>query len=108
MAQPVGLYVSTYGTCKAKNSEGKKLTDGEIASRVSKMVDMRPSAIVKRFGLKNPIYSATAAYGHMGRTPGTIEVNGKTYETFGWEKLDMVDSFRKEFHIVGKEEEVEA
>jgi hypothetical protein len=44
----------------------------------------------------------------MGRTPGVIEVNGKTYETFGWEKLDLVDSFRKEFHIVGKEEEVEA
>jgi S-adenosylmethionine synthetase len=108
VAQPVGLYVSTNGTCKARNAEGKKLSDGEIAARVAQLVDMRPSAIVKRFGLKNPIYSATAAYGHMGRTPGTITVNGKTYETFGWEKLDLVESFRKEFHIVGKEEEVEA
>src|SRR5580692_7920926 len=70
VAQPVGLYVSTYGTCKARNAEGKKLSDGEIATRVSKLVDMRPSAIVKRFGLKNPIYSETSAYGHMGRTPG--------------------------------------
>jgi len=108
VAQPVGLYLNTNGTCKARNSEGKKLSDGEIAARVAKLVDMRPSAIVKRFGLKNPIYSATAAYGHMGRTPGVIEVNGKKYETFGWEKLDLVETFRKEFNIVGKEEAVEA
>ena len=77
VAQPVGLYVYTYGTGKARNAEGKKLSDGEIASRVAKLVDMRPSAIVNRFGLKNPIYAETAAYGHMGRTPGTVEVNGK-------------------------------
>jgi S-adenosylmethionine synthetase len=108
VAQPVGLYVTTYGTCKAKNPDGKKLSDGEIATRVAHLVDMRPSAIVKRFGLKNPIYSATASYGHMGRIPGTVEVNGKKYDTFGWEKLDLVDTFRKEFKIVGKEEAVEA
>jgi S-adenosylmethionine synthetase len=107
VAKPVGLYVSTYGTGKAKDNEGKKLSDGQIAERVSKIFDMRPSAIVKRFGLKNPIYSETAAYGHMGRTPGKKTVNGKTYETFGWEKLDYVDALRKEFSIEEKVKELE-
>ena len=82
-----------------RNAEGRKLTDGEIAEKVAAIFDMRPSAIVKRFGLKNPIYSDTAAYGHMGRTPGKVEVNGKVYDTFGWEKLDYVDSLKKEFKI---------
>lgn len=108
VAKPVGLYVNTYGTGKARNAEGRKLTDGEIAAKVSQIFDMRPSAIVKRFGLKNPIYSETAAYGHMGRTPGTKTVNGKTYETFGWEKLDYVDTLKKEFAIKNKEELMEA
>jgi S-adenosylmethionine synthetase len=99
VAQPVGLYVNTYNTAKVRNAEGRKLTDGEIAEKVAKIFDMRPSAIVKRYGLKNPIYSETAAYGHMGRTPGTVVVNGKTYETFGWEKLDYVDTLKKEFNI---------
>jgi S-adenosylmethionine synthetase len=89
VAQPVGLYVNTYNTAKVRNAEGRKLTDGEIADKVAKIFDMRPSAIVKRYGLKNPIYSETAAYGHMGRIPGKVVVNGKTYETFGWEKLDL-------------------
>ena len=104
VAEPVGLYVYTYGTVKARNAEGKKLSDGEVAARVAKLVDMRPSAIVKRFGLKNPIYSETASYGHMGRIPGTKEVNGKKYDTFSWEKLDLVDSFQKEFAIQSKKE----
>ncbi|MBI2271603.1 MAG: methionine adenosyltransferase [Bacteroidetes bacterium] len=108
VAQPVGLYVNTYGTCKARNKEGKKLSDGEIATLVAGLVDLRPSAIVKRFGLKNPIYSDTAAYGHMGRTPGVKEVNGKKYETFGWEKLELVEPFRKAFAIQNKEAVVEA
>lgn len=108
VAEPVGLYVNTYGTGKARNAEGRKLTDGEIAKKVSQIFDMRPSAIVKRFGLKNPIYSETAAYGHMGRTPGIKEVNGKQYETFSWEKLDYVDTLRKEFAIKNKEELMEA
>jgi S-adenosylmethionine synthetase len=99
VAQPVGLYVNTYNTSKVRNAEGRKLTDGEIADKVSKIFDMRPSAIVKRYGLKNPIYSETAAYGHMGRTPGTVTVNDKVYETFGWEKLDFVDILKKEFKI---------
>lgn len=104
VAEPVGLYVNTYGTSKAKNAEGKKLTDGEIGEKVEQIFDMRPSAIVKRFGLKNPIFSETASYGHMGRTPGIKEVNGKKYETFGWEKLDFVDRLKKEFSIKAKEE----
>lgn len=99
VAQPVGLYVNTYNTAKVRNAEGRKLTDGEIAEKVAKIFDMRPSAIVKRFGLKNPIYGDTAAYGHMGRTPGKVTVNGKDYDTFGWEKLDFVDTLKKEFHI---------
>ena len=99
VAQPVGLYLNTYNTAKVRNAEGRKLTDGEIAEKVAAIFDMRPSAIVKRFGLKNPIYSDTAAYGHMGRTPGTVTVNGKVYDTFGWEKLDYVDSLKKEFKI---------
>jgi S-adenosylmethionine synthetase len=93
VAEPVGLYVNTYGTAKVK------LSDGNIADKVAKLVDMKPSAIVKRFGLKNPIYSETAAYGHMGRTPGVKIVNGKKYETFGWEKLDLVVPFKKAFGV---------
>ena len=99
VAQPVGLYLNTYGTAKVRNAKGQLLTDGEIAQIVSKLVDMRPSAIVKRFGLKNPIYSETASYGHMGRTPGIKIVNGKKYETFGWEKLDLVKDFKKSFSL---------
>ncbi len=102
VAKPVGLYVNTYGTCKVKG-----LSDGEIAQRLEKLFDMRPAAIVKRFGLKNPIYSETAAYGHFGRQPGhktvTIGLNGSAktmqVETFTWEKLDMADKVKKEFSL---------
>ncbi|MCU0433941.1 MAG: methionine adenosyltransferase [Bacteroidia bacterium] len=93
VAEPVGLYVNTYGTSKVK------MSDGEIAAKVAKLVDMKPAAIVKRFGLKNPIYGETAAYGHMGRTPGVKTVNGKKYDTFGWEKLDLVPAFKKAFGV---------
>ena len=99
VAQPVGLYLNTYGTAKATLKNGQKLTDGEISKIVGKLVDMRPSAIVKRFGLKNPIYAETASYGHMGRTPGVKTVNGVKYDTFGWEKLDLVPAFQKAFNI---------
>lgn len=94
VAEPVGIFIDTYKTCKLKG-----VKDGELAQRIAKIVDMRPAAIIKRFGLKNPIFSETAAYGHMGRTVGTKTVNGKTYETFGWEKLDLVDDFKKEFGL---------
>jgi S-adenosylmethionine synthetase len=106
VAQPVGVYVNTYGTRKIK------ATDSEIAAKVQQIFDLRPYAIVKRFGLKNPIFQETAAYGHFGREPFTKKVwfytngngNGlkpveKDVEFFGWEKLDHVDQIRKEFGI---------
>ncbi len=101
VAQPVGLYVNTYGTAHVQ------LTDGQIAERVQKLFDMRPAAIVRRFGLKNPIFEATASYGHFGRDPrSAVEKfyeNGHTVERevelFAWEKLDYVDAVRKEFGI---------
>ncbi len=101
VARPVGLYVNTYGTAKVQ------MTDGEIATKVDKLFDMRPYAIVERFGLKNPIFRPTAAYGHMGRDPYEAEVTiyknekpqQKKVQFFGWEKLDMVDAIKKEFKI---------
>jgi len=94
VAQPVGLYVNTYGTCKIKG-----LSDGEIAERIAKIFDLRPAAIVRRYGLKNPIFSETAAYGHFGRTPETKTVNGKVMETFTWEKLEAVEDIKKAFGL---------
>lgn len=99
VAQPVGLYVNTYGTSKVD------LTDVEIAEKVNKIFDLRPYAIVNKFGLKNPIFEETAAYGHMGRTPFTKEIeigtNGNTtkkdVEFFAWEKLDAVEAIKEEF-----------
>jgi S-adenosylmethionine synthetase len=91
VAKPVGLFVDTYGTSNVEQ------TDGEIAKIVGRLFDLRPAAIVKKYGLKNPIFSETAAYGHMGRVCGTKTVNGKTYETFLWEKLDMVEAIKEAF-----------
>ena len=104
VAQPVGLYVTTSGTTKALNAQGQPLTDGEIAQKVQQLFDMRPYAIVKRLGLQNPIFSETAAYGHMGRQPGTVQVRMgtgelKTFETFTWEKLDYVDRIKQAFGL---------
>ena len=101
VAEPVGLYVNTYGTAKVD------LTDGEIAERVRRLFDLRPYAIVERFGLKNPIFRPTAAYGHIGRDPYEAEVTvykggkpvQKTVQFFGWEKLDMVEPIRREFGL---------
>ena len=89
VAQPVGLYVNTYGTSKVK------ISDGEIAQKLLKIFDLRPAAIIKRLKLKNPIYLPTAAYGHFGREPYTE--NG--IEFFTWEKLDYVDTIKKEFAL---------
>ncbi len=102
VAKPVGLFVNTYGTCKVKG-----LTDGEIAMKLLDIFDLRPAAIVRRYGLKNPIYSETAAYGHFGRTPGVkkvmIGLNGQAremeVETFTWEKLDAVEAVKQAFGI---------
>ncbi len=101
VAKPVGVYVNTFGTAKIK------LDDGEIARKIAKLFDLRPAIIIRRFGLKNPIFLPTAAYGHMGREPYTGQVtflrNGspesKAVEFFAWEKLDFVDKIKKEFNI---------
>jgi len=114
VAQPVGFYVNTYGTAHVKDANGKKMSDAEIAERLMTMFDLRPYAIVKRFGLKNPIFEATASYGHFGRDPftakvevmykdkDTFEENGKTYknvEFFAWEKIDMVGEIAEQFGL---------
>jgi len=102
VAKPVGLYVSTYGTAKVN------LNDGEIAKKLEKIFDMRPYFIEQRFSLRTPIYSETAAYGHMGREPKTVvkvfnegKKNEKKVkvELFPWEKLDYVDQVKKAFKI---------
>ena len=99
IAQPVGLYVNTYGTSKVN------MSDSEIAEKIAKIFDMRPYSIIKRFGLKNPIFRDTVKFGHFGNEPYTKEVkvdyNGDTskqVEFFAWEKLDYVDIIRKEFY----------
>ena len=101
LARPVGLYVNTYGTAHVP------MTDGEIARKVNDIFDMRPYAIVERFGLKNPIFEPTAAYGHMGRNPYRDKVqvtrNGQLVEEevqfFGWELLDYVDPIKRAFNL---------
>ncbi len=113
VSHPVSLNVNTYGTAKVN------LSDEEIASRLNEIFDMRPKAIVDRFGLKNPIFSVTAAYGHMGRESYTEEVDlflveiiendserkeirkkiKKSLEFFTWEKLDYVDKVKKAFNL---------
>jgi S-adenosylmethionine synthetase len=120
VAQPVGVFVDTFSTAKVKDKKGKILTDGQIAEKIMKVFDLRPYAIVNRFGLKNPIFLRTASYGHFGRdyysenvevyyaTPGArpkrITGNGKEVylkkvEFFAWEKLDYVYKIKKEFGI---------
>ena len=101
VAKPMGIYVNTYGTSKLKFS------DAQIAVKVGELFDMRPAAIIKRLKLKEPIYSHSASYGHMGRTPEIVklsfQVNGakltKVVETFTWEKLDYVDQVKKAFGL---------
>jgi S-adenosylmethionine synthetase len=102
VAEPVGLYVNTYGTSKTG------MSDGEIAEKVNAIFDMKPYAIETRFNLRTPIYSETAAYGHMGRnskkvTKTFISPDGgeKTMEVelFPWEKLDYVDVIKTGFNL---------
>ncbi|MBQ5647737.1 MAG: methionine adenosyltransferase [Alistipes sp.] len=101
IAEPLSVYVDTYGTNHLSISEG------EIAERIAKMFDLRPASIVKRFGLKNPIFEPTASYGHFGNRPYTQMVkfieNGveveREVEFFGWERLDAVEAIRKEFGL---------
>ena len=97
VAKPVSVFVDTYGTAAGG------LSDGEIAQKVQELFDLRPAAIIRRFGLKNPIYSPTAAYGHMGRKPytKTVKVQGKEkiVQFFGWELLDSVEAIQKVFNL---------
>jgi len=101
VAQPVGLYVNTYGTAKVK------MSDSEIGNLVNEIFDMRPAKIVERYGLTYPIFLATASYGHMGRDAYTEKVlvgeNGnqqlKDVQFFGWEKLDYVDKIKAKFNL---------
>ena len=102
VAKPMGLYVDTYGTSKIG------LTDGEIARKLEKIFDMRPFAIETRFNLRMPIYSETAAYGHMGRTCVNVQkvfkdasgqVKKINVKLFPWEELNYVDKVKEEFDI---------
>ena len=105
VAEPTSIYIDTYGTTKVSFS------DGEIAQKVAKLFDMKPAAIEKRLKLRNPIYSETAAYGHMGREPKTINKSFSRFdysfkkeitesfevELFTWEKLDYVEKIKAAF-----------
>jgi S-adenosylmethionine synthetase len=102
VAEPMGLYIDTYGTSKVD------LSDGEIANKLSKIFDMRPFSIESRFNLRTPIYSETASYGHMGRECTSInktfkDASGKiintTVKLFPWEELNYVDKVKSEFSI---------
>ncbi|KAA9354990.1 methionine adenosyltransferase [Larkinella humicola] len=101
VAKPCGLYVNTYNSAKVD------LTDGEIATKIEELFDMRPYAIEQRLKLRNPIYSETAAYGHMGRENKIVKkvfgMNGSTKEVevelFTWEKLDYVDKVKEAFGL---------
>lgn len=102
VVEPMGIFIDTYGTSKVN------LSDGEIAEKVSQIFDMRPYAIETRLKLRSPMYSETAAYGHMGRTNRTVtktfaQPNGESItldvELFTWEKLDFVDEVKKTFNL---------
>ncbi|MDD5149581.1 MAG: methionine adenosyltransferase [Flavobacterium sp.] len=102
VAKPMGIFIETYGTSKVN------LTNGKIAKKVESLFDMRPYFIEQRLKLRNPIYSETAAYGHMGRTPETVTKTFSapggiektvTVELFTWEKLDFVDQVKSAFGL---------
>lgn len=102
VAEPVNIYVNTYGRSKVQ------LTDGEIAQKVAQMFDLRPKAIERTLKLRQPIYTETAAYGHMGRKNEVVkktftsryhETKEMGVELFTWEKLDRVDDIKKAFGL---------
>lgn len=101
VAEPMGIFVDTSGSAKVD------MTDGEIAAKIAAIFDMKPAALIKRLKLRAPIYSETAAYGHMGRKPEiktlTFEGGGqkvtKEVETFTWEKLDYVNQVKTAFGL---------
>ena len=92
-AQPVGLYVNTYGTANVD------MHDGKIAEKIQKIFDMTPYGIIKRFNLKKPIYQPTATYGHFGRELPDAKVEGIKVSFFPWEKLDYVEKIKKAFNL---------
>jgi len=108
---PVGLFVYTYGSAHVKDADGNTLTDGQIAAIVSTVFNLRPYAIEETLGLRNPIYSETAAYGHMGREPMTVEKtftrfdNGEIItkkikvDLFTWERTDKVEALKSAFGL---------
>ena len=102
VAKPMNIYVNTYGRSNVN------LTDGEIAKKIEQMFDLRPKAIERTLKLRQPMFSETAAYGHMGRTPVTVKKTFTSHyhetktiyiELFTWEKLDCIDKIKKEFNI---------
>ena len=102
VAEPMGIYVNTYGTSKVE------MTDGEIAQKIGEIFDMRPAAIEKRLKLRTPIYEEAAAYGHMGREPKMVKktftngdgsVKEMEVELFPWEKLDYVTKIQEAFGL---------
>jgi S-adenosylmethionine synthetase len=102
VAEPINIYVNTYGHGHVK------MSDGEIAQKVGQLFDLRPRAIEERLKLRNPIYEETASYGHMGREPRMVtktftsnyaEPKTVTVELFTWEKLDYVDKIKAAFNL---------
>lgn len=103
VARPMNIYVNTFGKSQLS------ISDGEIAKKIEAIFDMRPKAIEQRLKLRNPIYTETAAYGHMGREPQVVKKIFKSrynpegitreVELFTWEKLDFVDCLKKEFNL---------
>ena len=112
VAEPVSIYVNTYGTA-ARDASGRQISDSEIAERIGRLFDLRPAKIIEKFQLKKPIYEPTAAYGHVGRKPYQDFVDVyrggvKTREVaqfFGWELLDSVEMIRKDFHLQAADED---
>ena len=105
IAEPLSIYVDTYHSKRPAALEG--MTDGQIAEHIGKLFDLRPASIVRRYGLKNPIFEATASYGHFGNRPykkvvkvweNGVEVE-REIEFFGWERLDAVDQIKAEFGL---------
>ena len=105
IAEPLSIYVDTYHSKRPAALEG--MTDGQIAEHIGKIFDLRPASIVRRFGLTNPIFEATASYGHFGNRPykkavkvweNGVEVE-REVEFFGWERLDAVEQIKAEFGL---------
>ncbi|MBO7624243.1 MAG: methionine adenosyltransferase [Bacteroidales bacterium] len=118
IAEPVGLYVNTFGSCHLRDAEGRVRPDAEIARVILQLFDLRPYAICRKFGLRNPIFLPTATYGHFGRDTYRKEVevfyeddetvtrmvdgtphHYKNVTFFSWEQTDAVESVRKAFGL---------